>query len=113
MGEAALRERRPDDARRRFDEALVWNAADLRGQRGLGASCLAQDNLAPASPAVAYSFQKNIYPEDARQFVCKSTRALIALMAAIALLPNSSSLTTRFKASTVFASPIRPSTLMI
>lgn len=48
MGEAALRERRQDDARRRFEEALIWNAADLRGQRGLGASCLAQDNLALA-----------------------------------------------------------------
>jgi tetratricopeptide (TPR) repeat protein len=48
MGEAALRDRSPDDAHRRFEEALVWNAADLRAQRGLGASCLAQDNLALA-----------------------------------------------------------------
>jgi tetratricopeptide (TPR) repeat protein len=48
LGEAALRERRPDDARRQFEEALTWNAADVRGQRGLGASYLALDNPALA-----------------------------------------------------------------
>jgi tetratricopeptide (TPR) repeat protein len=48
MGEAALRDHRPDDAKRRFEEALAWDASDVRGQRGLAASYLAQDNLALA-----------------------------------------------------------------
>ncbi|HYV85632.1 MAG TPA: tetratricopeptide repeat protein [Patescibacteria group bacterium] len=45
MGEGALRDHRPDDAKRQFTEALGWNAGDVRGQRGLAASYMALDNL--------------------------------------------------------------------
>jgi tetratricopeptide (TPR) repeat protein len=63
MGETALRERRPDDARRQFAEALVWDAADVRGQRGLGASYLAQDNFALARSSLERSLLE--HPDDA------------------------------------------------
>jgi tetratricopeptide (TPR) repeat protein len=45
LGETSLRERRPADARRHFEESLTWDAADLRGRRGLAASYLALDQL--------------------------------------------------------------------
>jgi tetratricopeptide (TPR) repeat protein len=52
MGERSLRARHADEARRRFEEALTWDASDLRGKRGLAAAHLALDQV-PLARSVA------------------------------------------------------------
>ena len=48
MGERALAERQPEEARRRFVEAAGYDAADLRARKGLGAALLMLDRTAEA-----------------------------------------------------------------
>ena len=48
MGERALAERQPEEARRRFLEAATYDAADLRARRGLGAALLMLDRTTEA-----------------------------------------------------------------
>jgi hypothetical protein len=52
MGERSLRNRQPDEARRRFEEALAWEPADLRARRGQGASLLMLDRTTEARAAL-------------------------------------------------------------
>ncbi|HET8945654.1 MAG TPA: tetratricopeptide repeat protein [Candidatus Polarisedimenticolia bacterium] len=48
MGERSLQNRQPEEARRRFEEALAWEPADLRARRGQSASLLMLDRTAEA-----------------------------------------------------------------
>jgi tetratricopeptide (TPR) repeat protein len=52
MGERSLSARQPEEARRRFDEALVWDAADPRARKGQAASLLMLDRTAEAKAAL-------------------------------------------------------------
>ena len=52
MGERALTARQPEEARRRFEEALTWEASDLRARRGLGAALLMLDRTAEARAGI-------------------------------------------------------------
>ncbi|HZN03851.1 MAG TPA: tetratricopeptide repeat protein [Candidatus Polarisedimenticolia bacterium] len=52
MGERALSERKPEEARRRFTEAAGYDPADLRARRGLGAALLMLDRTAEARTTI-------------------------------------------------------------
>jgi|KBSSwiStaDraftv2_1062776.scaffolds.fasta_scaffold164789_2 hypothetical protein len=52
MGERSLQSRQPDEARRRFEEALAWEPADLRARRGQAAALLMLDRTAEARAAL-------------------------------------------------------------
>lgn len=52
MGERALSERQPEEARRRFTEAATYDPADLRARRGLGAALLMLDRTAEARTTI-------------------------------------------------------------
>jgi tetratricopeptide (TPR) repeat protein len=52
MGERSLQARQPEEARRRFEEALAWEPADLRARRGQAASLLTLDRTAEARVAL-------------------------------------------------------------
>lgn len=52
MGERALSDRQPEEARRRFTEAISYEPADLRARRGLGASLLMLDRTAEARATI-------------------------------------------------------------
>src|SRR6185295_6638686 len=52
MGERSLLARQPDEARRRFEEALAWEPADLRARRGQAASLLMLDRTPEARVAL-------------------------------------------------------------
>ena len=52
MGERALSERKPEEARRRFAEALTYDPSDLRGRRGLAAALLMLDRTAEARTTI-------------------------------------------------------------
>ena len=52
MGERSLSIRQPEEARRRFEEALTWDGADLRARRGQAAALLMLDRTAEARGAL-------------------------------------------------------------
>jgi hypothetical protein len=52
MGERALADRQPEEARRRFSEAATYDPADLRARRGLAASLLMLDRTAEARTTI-------------------------------------------------------------